>query len=194
MKKIITTIIFILLSFVSYTQEYTIDYNKMPYQNYISLKKLLPNATNNNFSEFLFDLAFRESNGDWTATNGDHIGLWQLGSSARHDIGKYITGIDFFDTETFYTNPEIFPPKSQKIAISYYIMIIERRLSNHIDKYQGKIINDIYITKSGIIAAGHLIGVENIKKYLDSGGQNIKKDGLNTSLEEYLILYNDYIF
>ena len=53
-------------------------------------------------------------------------------------------------------------------------------------EYEGKEINGIQLTRSGMLAAAHLVGPGGLKKYLRSGGKNIPKDGNNTSIETYL--------
>ncbi len=55
-----------------------------------------------------------------------------------------------------------------------------------IDKYVGKTINGIKITKSGIIAAVHLKGATSAKPYFTSNGKNIPRDGFKTPVEEYV--------
>jgi len=171
----------------------------MTKRNYDQLKQLLPKAENNNFWEFLFDLAVIESNGDWTAKNGDHIGLWQMGKMARKDAidvakHRYNYIINEFESKEFKRNSFIFPPERQKVSICYYMINIQEVMSKYIDKYDKTYINGIYITRSGIVAASHLVGVGSVKKYLDSEGKLIEKDGNDTSLEKYLVLFWDYNF
>jgi len=189
MKLIITLL---LLPLFTFTQN-LIDYNKISLNNYIKLSILLPNADSNNFSQYLFDLAILESSGNWKAVNGDYIGLWQMGTMSRKDVSKYINGITF-DTKLFIKSPFIFNPNKQKAAIVYYIKILDKRMSYYITKYNNTYINGVHITKSGILSACHLVGMGNVKKYLDSNGKIIKKDANGKSLENYMIIFENYDF
>jgi len=196
MKYII--IILLLISTNLLSQEYVINYNNISNKNFYELKQLLPNANNNNFWEFLFDLAIIESNGNWLAINGQYIGLWQMGKIARQESINIAKGYNVFllsfTKNDFISNPFIFNKEKQKEYICYYMIGIQEHMKNYINKYNNKIINNILITKSGIIASSHLVGLQNVKNYLDSNGKIISKDGNNISLERYMILFNDYIF
>jgi hypothetical protein len=61
-----------------------------------------------------------------------------------------------------------------------------------INKFNGKKINGILITESGILAATHLVGPKAVKQYLNSNGKDIKKDALGTSIEDYLEMFKNY--
>ena len=56
----------------------------------------------------------------------------------------------------------------------------------------GKKINGIVITESGILAAAHLSGAGNVKKYLRSYGQNTFKDAYGSSIQHYMKLFSGY--
>jgi len=206
MNKIITIILIFLTSF-SFAQSYVIDYNNVSKRNKEMLKELLLkkkdnsyyDINDNNFWVFLYDLAVIESNGVWVAKNGDHIGLWQMGKMARKDAidiskHKFNHQINEFESKEFVKNPFIFTPEKQKIHICYYMINIQEVMSKYINQYENTFINGVYITKSGIVGASHLVGVGSVKEYFDSNGEKIKKDGNDTSLEKYLILFWDYNF
>ena len=48
------------------------------------------------------------------------------------------------------------------------------------------------VTESGILAAAHLSGPGNVKKYLRSSGRLKFKDAFGTSIESYLISFSKY--
>jgi hypothetical protein len=194
--KNILLIIILIISLNIYSQDTVfIDYQKsITIENYIKLKKLLPKSKNYNFSNFLFDLAVYESSGNWKAKNGDHIGLWQMGTMSRKDISNYMHNIDNFSSKDFENNPYLYSIYKQKESVIYHTIWIEKNMIDYIEKYKNTYINDIFITKSGIIAACHLVGVGSVKKYLDSNGKNISLDGNETSIEEYLINFWHYNF
>ena len=66
----------------------------------------------------------------------------------------------------------------------------KRILRRQIEKYHGQTIHGIYITESGILAAAHLAGAGNVKKFFRKGYEF--KDGNGTKMTSYLILFADY--
>ena len=55
-----------------------------------------------------------------------------------------------------------------------------------------KKIRGIEITESGILAAAHLAGAGNIKKYLRSHGKLSFKDGYGSSVHHYIKLFSGF--
>ena len=60
------------------------------------------------------------------------------------------------------------------------------------DKYLGKNINGITITKSGLLAGAHLKGAGCVINYLKSDGKNNACDAFGTSVETYLKKFAGY--
>ena len=56
----------------------------------------------------------------------------------------------------------------------------------------GTVINGTEITESGILAAAHLSGPGNVKKYLRSDGKNNLKDAFGTSISKYMNTFKNY--
>ena len=65
-------------------------------------------------------------------------------------------------------------------------------LIRDIKKFEGKVINGIKITESGILAAAHLAGPGSVKKYLRSWGANGFSDGFGTSIGFYIKKFAGY--
>ena len=65
-------------------------------------------------------------------------------------------------------------------------------MRREIKKYVGKIINDVYITESGLLAAAHLAGAGNVQKYLRSSGEIRFNDAYGSSVQKYLKLFSGY--
>jgi hypothetical protein len=63
-------------------------------------------------------------------------------------------------------------------------------LRREIKKYVGKTINGIYITESGILAAAHLGGAGNVKKFFRKGYEF--KDGNGTKMTSYMKRFANY--
>jgi hypothetical protein len=133
------------------------------------------------FNRFLDSLAQRESSNNPDIVNPlGYIGKYQFGKIALKDIGKEI------DVEEFRKNPEIWPEEKQDSAMIALINRNKRYLGKYYTKYNGKKISGIKITKSGMLAASHLLGASNVKKFLDTKGEHNPKDGFGTELTDYL--------
>ncbi|MDA8762541.1 peptidoglycan-binding protein LysM, partial [Flavobacteriaceae bacterium] len=65
-------------------------------------------------------------------------------------------------------------------------------LRRDIKRSVGKTINGIKITESGILAAAHLSGAGNVKKYLRSNGSINLSDAYGTSIESYMKIFAGY--
>ena len=61
-----------------------------------------------------------------------------------------------------------------------------------LDKYIGRIINDVEITASGLLAGAHLKGVGGLKTYLESDGKNDVKDRKGTPISRYISQFANY--
>ena len=65
-------------------------------------------------------------------------------------------------------------------------------LRKDINWFVGTFINGIEVTESGIIAAAHLSGAGNVKKYLRANGDFNKKDAFGTSISAYMSYFANY--
>ena len=65
-------------------------------------------------------------------------------------------------------------------------------LIRDIKRSEGKRINGIRITESGILAAAHLAGAGNVKKYLRSNGTFQFSDAYGTTIQHYLKKFAGY--
>jgi hypothetical protein len=138
---------------------------------------------------FLDSLGQRESGNDPTKINKfGYIGKYQFGKAALKEIGlnKKI------NKHKFKKNPNIWPEKSQDLAMVKLLKRNVHYLGDYIGDYEGSIVNGIKVTKSGMLAASHLLGASNVKKYLDSDGKQDPKDGFGTHLSSYLKKFAGY--
>lgn len=145
--------------------------------------------------DFYTDLAMRESSNTSSIVNKyGYMGLYQIGKLALIDIGyidnktKKWTGKNGINSQqNFLDNPKV-----QNIAVREYHKIIwEQHLKNY-HQYDGKTIGNIQITKSGMIAAAHLVGHTEVKKFINSKGKIIAQDGNNVTCTEYLKELQNY--
>ncbi|HBY67574.1 MAG TPA: peptidoglycan-binding protein LysM, partial [Flavobacteriaceae bacterium] len=65
-------------------------------------------------------------------------------------------------------------------------------LRRDIKRFKGKYVNGVKVTESGILAAAHLAGAGNVKKYLRSGGTIGFNDAFGTSISYYLKKFSGY--
>lgn len=129
-----------------------------------------------------------ESRHDWTNINIiGCMGEFQFKQSTL----KYL-GYSNITRAGFKEDPNIFPRELQREVMLKLIGSNITTMQTWIDSYQWTVINDIIITKAGILAACHLAGPTGVKKYLSSGGHTNRKDIFNTSVETYLKRYQGF--
>jgi hypothetical protein len=133
------------------------------------------------FTGFKEALAFKESSGRYQIVNAyGYLGKYQFGKSTleRFDIDR---------PNEFLKDPEL-----QEKAFIALCQVNKWILRKDIKRMVGKRVNGITITESGILAAAHLGGAGNVKKYLRSWGSYQFEDGFGTNLEEYLKRFAGY--
>jgi len=133
------------------------------------------------FVGFKETLAFKESQGKYRVVNKlGYLGKYQFG---RETLKRFRV----YNTSHFLKNPEL----QEKVFIAY-CKVNKWILRKDIKRSVGKIINGVKITESGILAAAHLSGAGNVKKYLRSNG-NIKfNDAFGTSIQSYMKKFAGY--
>ncbi|GAB2776073.1 peptidoglycan-binding protein LysM [Salinimicrobium soli] len=126
-------------------------------------------------------LGFKESGGDYSVVNEfGYLGKYQFGKGTLKMIG-------IRDVNTFLNTPDL-----QEAAFYANASRNKWILRRDIDRFQDKVINGIKITESGILAAAHLAGAGNVKKFLRSGGANSFSDGFGTSIKHYFKKFEGY--
>ena len=133
------------------------------------------------FVGFKEALAFKESQGIYDIINSyGYIGKYQFAPNSLNAIG--IT-----DIEEFRKNAKL-----QEEAFLAYTARNKWLLRDYISKYEGEVINGIEITESGVLAAAHLAGAGNVRKYLRTRGSHRVNDAFGTSLQYYLKRFSGY--
>jgi len=132
-------------------------------------------------SLFLEDMGMRESSGNYKAVNQfGYLGKYQFGRRTLNALG-------YEDV----TNREFLANASIQEEAMYALLIHNKKiLRRQIEKYHGKTINGIFITESGILAAAHLAGPGNVKKFFRKGYEF--KDGNGTKMTSYMVLFSGY--
>ena len=134
-----------------------------------------------NHTKFLDDIGFRESSNNYRAVNQfGYLGKYQFGRKTLNSLGfKDISNREFLENESI-----------QEEAMYALLNHNKRVLRRQIQKYHGETIHGIYITESGILAAAHLAGAGNVRKFFRKGYEF--KDGNGTKMTSYLILFSGY--
>lgn len=137
--------------------------------------------TGNNYVGFKEALAFKESQGKYHSINTlGYLGKYQFGKSTLAFFGQ-------FNTQCFMQDAAL----QEKI---FYHNTARNKwiLRRDIKRYVGSKMNDIVITESGILAAAHLAGAGNVKKYLRSWGDFNFSDAYGTDIEDYLTKFSGF--
>jgi hypothetical protein len=139
------------------------------------------------FLKFLDSISERESSGDPESVNSlGYMGKYQFGKIALKDINVEV------DLEKFKKDPKIWPEKKQDAAMLSLLFKNKKYLGKYYTQYNGKKVGGIKITHSGMLAASHLLGASNVKKFLQTGGEHNPADGYGTKLTEYLDKFGGY--
>ncbi|TMM28621.1 peptidoglycan-binding protein LysM [Polaribacter aestuariivivens] len=133
------------------------------------------------FVAFKEAVAFKESQGKYATVNTlGYLGKYQFGRTTLHRFNIY-------NTEEFLANPEL-----QEKAFVALCKVNKWILRKDIKRSVGKTMNGIKITESGILAAAHLSGAGNVKKFLRSNGTERFSDAYGASIQSYLKKFANY--
>ena len=123
---------------------------------------------------FLSAIGFRESGNRYDITNTfGYMGKYQFGKSTLKGLGYKVSKKEFLNN-----------PNLQEEAMLSLLNHNKEKLQQYIDVYDGKTINGIYITESGILAAAHLGGQGSVRRYFRNG--KVFKDGYGTKNTSYM--------
>ena len=134
-----------------------------------------------NHDKFLEDIGFRESSGNYKAVNKfGYLGKYQFGRKTLDALGyKNISN------RTFLSDPAL-----QEQVMEDLLVHNKKILRRYIKKYEGKVVYGIYITESGILAAAHLAGAGNVRKFFRKGYEF--RDGNGTKMTSYMRKFSNY--
>ena len=102
------------------------------------------------------------------------MGKYQFGRGTLKLIGVY-------NTRSFIKDPNI-QEKAFEANLSRNKWVLRR----DIKRFVGRTIGGVEVTESGILAAAHLGGPGNVKKYLRSYGANVFSDAYGSSVRYYM--------
>jgi len=131
-------------------------------------------------NRFLYDIGFRESGNRYDITNTwGYMGKYQFGKATLKGLGFKVTRKEFLN------NPQL-----QEEAMMALLLHNKEKLQTYIDLFDGKIINGMYISESGILAAAHLGGQGSVKRYFKNG--KVFKDAYGTKITSYMKQFSGY--
>lgn len=134
----------------------------------------------NTHVDFLQAIGQKESGNNYTVVNTfGYMGKYQFGAATLKGLGYKVT------KEEFLNNPAL-----QEEAMQALLEHNRKKLRRQIEKYCGDTVNGVYITESGILAAAHLAGQGNVKKFFRKGYEF--KDGYGTTMTSYMRKFSGY--
>lgn len=130
--------------------------------------------------DFLQAIGKKESGNNYSIVNTyGYMGKYQFGASTLKGLGFKVT------KEEFLSNPGL-----QEEAMQALLDHNAKKLRRQIEKYCGTTVHGVYITESGILAAAHLAGQGNVKKFFRKGYEF--KDGYGTTMTSYMEKFSGY--
>ncbi|MFB1038863.1 MAG: peptidoglycan-binding protein LysM [Polaribacter sp.] len=133
------------------------------------------------FIAFKEAVAFKESQGKYEVVNTlGYLGKYQFGRTTLHRFNIY-------NTQEFLKDPVL-----QEKAFVALCKVNKWILRKDIERSVGKTINGIKVTESGILAAAHLSGAGNVKKFLRSNGSQSFSDAYGSSIKSYMKKFGNY--
>lgn len=129
---------------------------------------------------FLSKLGNFESGNDYKKVNRyGYMGKYQFGEQALDQVNIQVP------KQVFLNSPEL-----QEIAMQRLLEFNDDTLEKYISKYEGKKLHGVLVTHSGVLAAAHLGGPTNVKKWFRSG--KVFKDGNGTPITKYMKIFSGY--
>ena len=182
--SILLTVAFISSGFKSYNSQINNGFSVVeneellyvfPSQNDIDYVNLKIPFTGRYFIGYKEAIAHKESQSNYRKINSlGYLGKYQFGIETLKSIG-------IKDSMAFLNNPKL-----QEKAFIALLSKNKYELKDYINYFEGKVVDGVKITESGILAAAHLGGSGSVKRFLNSNGEKKCKDNYGTSVRTYL--------
>jgi len=131
-------------------------------------------------NDFLNAIGHRESGNRYNIVNSyGYMGKYQFGKSTLKGLGFKISKQEFLNS-----------PYIQEQAMQKLLQHNKKKLQKFIDKYEGQVLHGVYITESGVLAAAHIAGQGNVKKFFRKGYEFT--DGYGTKMTSYMNKFSGY--
>tara|TARA_X000001316_G_scaffold3035_2_gene544 strand:+ start:93 stop:674 length:582 start_codon:yes stop_codon:yes gene_type:complete len=176
--------LFFIMAFADISVNKQVKLNKTLKSKEVVIPKIIPEVTTippiSDMELFLHSIGERESSNRYDVVNSyGYMGKYQFGKATLRGLGYRVT------QEEFLNSPDL-----QEKAMLDLLQHNKNKLSKYIEKYDCSFLNGIYITESGILAAAHLAGPGNVKKFFKRGRDF--HDGYGTSMTSYMIKFSGY--
>ena len=131
-------------------------------------------------TQFLNAIGFRESGNRYDIVNKyGYLGKYQFGKSTLKGLGIKTSPTEFLDS-----------PATQEIAMHKLLLHNRKKLRKFINEYEGEVVHGVLITESGVLAAAHLAGAGNVRRFFKKGYEF--KDGFGTKMTSYMKEFSGY--
>lgn len=159
------------------------------------------------YSDLLRALGQNESGNNYAFVSSlGYLGRFQFGEEALQAIGFYQGdgnpyAIDFvgawtetahgygvWDKASFLATPAA----QDAAADAWFGKVWQDAAALNLQSYIGQWVAGVEVTPSGILAGAHLVGVWNLKSWLESGGAVDTRDGYGTPVSQYVGKFGGY--
>lgn len=156
------------------------------------------------YQDFFKAMRLRESGDNYSAVNKyGYAGAYQFGEAALIDLGYAPKDGNVYDNvySKGFTGKNgigsiddfLKSPAEQDTAAGEWFTLLWNRIRYYdLEFYTGQTLNGTTLTKSGMIAATHLVGTQKLIDFVKSGGTAIAADANGTSILDYLRKFADY--
>ena len=182
LMSVVSTVVMAFTSFQRFEREQAIEIEPSRPMALIKItpEAEVPNIIIKDHKAFLNAIGMRESSNRYHIVNKHgYMGKYQFGSKTLRSLGIKVS------KKEFLSNPQM-----QEQAMHLLMRSNYKNLKKYIDKYDGKKIHGVKVTKSGIIAAAHLGGSGNVKKWFRRGLDFSDANG--TKITSYMKKFEDY--
>lgn len=109
------------------------------------------------------------------------MGRYQFSPEAIKAVGIRVT------RQQFLRNKEL-----QDTAMVRLMELNEQELSGYIERYDGRVIKGVKVTRASILAGAHFAGAGGVKQFLTNDNHTGTVDGLGTSLRKYMSYFSNF--
>lgn len=143
--------------------------------------KKIPLSKPTSVELFMRKVAIIESGGKHTATNEfGMMGKYQFSPSTVRILGFNVS------RQEFLRNSQL-----QDTVMLAYMKANHRELETLINRYNGKVVKGVKVTRAGILAGAHFAGSHSVKQYFNGSGSNIT-DARGTTLVKYMTYFSNF--
>lgn len=130
----------------------------------------------------------------------DSIAAIETPGGGYHTVNKYgMMGRYQFSLETIkavgirVTRQQFLQNKQlQDTAMVRLMKLNEQELSGYIERYDGRTVKGVKVTRAGILAGAHFAGANGVKQFLTNDNHAGTVDGFGTSLRQYMSYFSKF--